>query len=103
PPDAALGRAVFAKTCAQCHTLFGTGGNNGPELTGSNRANLDYLLENILDPSAVIPKEYAVTRLELKDGRVITGIVKSETAQALTVATANESLTIPVNEVESRT
>lgn len=102
PPDVALGRAVFAKTCAQCHTLFGAGGNNGPELTGSNRANLDYLLENILDPSAVIPKEYAVTRLELKDGRVVTGIVKAETPQALTVATANETLTVPVGEVESR-
>ena len=46
---------------SQCHTLFGIGGKVGPDITGSNRANLDYLLENILDPSAVIPKEYAAT------------------------------------------
>jgi mono/diheme cytochrome c family protein len=64
-PDLALGRAVYVKTCAQCHTLFGAGGKVGPELTGSNRANLDYLLENILDPSAVIPKEYAMTLIAL--------------------------------------
>ena len=50
PPDLALGRALFNKTCVQCHILFGSGGKVGPELTGSNRTNLDYLLENILDP-----------------------------------------------------
>src|SRR5262249_19992830 len=43
-----LGRAVFAKTCQQCHTLFGTGGKVGPDITGSQRANLDYVLSNIL-------------------------------------------------------
>src|SRR5262249_2299696 len=32
PPDLSLGRAVFAKTCQQCHTLFGVGGNVGPDL-----------------------------------------------------------------------
>src|SRR5262249_54789651 len=90
PPDLALGRALFVKTCAQCHTLYGTGGKVGPDITGSNRPNLDYLLENIFDPSAVIPKEYAVTVLTLRRGRVITGIVKGETPAALTVATANE-------------
>jgi putative membrane-bound dehydrogenase-like protein len=101
-PDLWLGRALFAKTCAQCHTLFGGGGKVGPELTGSNRANLDYLLENVIDPGAVIPKEYAVTRLELADGRVITGIVREESPNALTVVTANETLTVPRAEIESR-
>jgi putative membrane-bound dehydrogenase-like protein len=100
--DLPLGRAVFAKTCAQCHTLFGTGGKVGPDITGSDRANLDYLLENILDPSAVIPKEYAATVIHLQSGRVITGIVRAETPAALTVATANETLTLPRDEVESR-
>jgi putative membrane-bound dehydrogenase-like protein len=101
PPDLSLGRALYVKTCGQCHVLFGVGGKVGPELTGSNRANLDYLLENVLDPSAVIPKEYAVTRLELKDGRVVTGIIRSDTPAAFTVVTATETLTIPRNDVES--
>jgi hypothetical protein len=43
-PDLSLGRAMFVKTCQQCHVMFGVGGKVGPELTGSNRANLDYLL-----------------------------------------------------------
>jgi putative membrane-bound dehydrogenase-like protein len=103
PPDLSLGRAVFAKTCQQCHTLYGSGGKVGPDITGSNRANLDYLLENILDPSAVIPNDYKATVLTLQNGRVITGIVRAETPAALTVVTANETLTVPVNEVEERT
>ena len=45
--------------------------------------------------SAVIPKEYAATKLDLADGRVVTGIVKEETKATLTVATANETLTHP--------
>jgi putative membrane-bound dehydrogenase-like protein len=101
PPDLSLGRAIFAKVCQQCHTLFGTGSKVGPELTGSNRANLDYLLENILDPSAVIPKEYAATLIELKSGRFVTGLVRGETPAALTVITANETLTIPRSDIES--
>ena len=101
PVDLALGRAVYAKTCQNCHTLYGVGGRVGPDITGSNRANLDYLLENILDPSAVIPKEYAATIIELKDGRVVTGIVRGETPAALTVVTATETLTIPRDDVDS--
>ena len=100
PPDPSLGRAIFGKTCAQCHTMFGVGGKVGPDLTGSNRANLDYLLENVIDPSAVIPKEYAATVIEMKDGRVLTGIVRAETSVALTVVTANDTLTLPRAEIE---
>jgi putative membrane-bound dehydrogenase-like protein len=102
PPDVVLGRALFVKTCQQCHTLFGTGGKVGPDITGSNRANLDYLLENILDPSAVIPKEYAVSVLNMKNGRVITGIVRAETPAAYTVVIATETLTVSRDDVESR-
>jgi len=102
PPDRSLGRAIFATTCQQCHTLFGVGGNVGPDITGSDRANLDYLLENILDPSAVIQKEYTVTVIELKDGRVVTGIVRSETTVALTVVTANNTLTVPRADIDAR-
>lgn len=103
PPDLGQGRAIFNKTCAQCHTLFGVGGKVGPDLTGSNRANLDYLLENIIDPSAVIPKEYTATVIELKNGRTLTGIIRVETKIALTVVTVNEVLTLPRSEIESLT
>jgi putative heme-binding domain-containing protein len=102
PSDLALGRAMFAKTCMQCHTLYGVGGKVGPDITGSNRGNLDYLLENILDPSAVIPNDYKATIIRLKNGRTVTGIVRGETPNALTVVTANETLTVPVSEIDER-
>ncbi len=103
PPDLALGRAVFAKTCQQCHTLYGVGGKVGPDITGANRPDLHYLLENILDPSAVIPNEYKATLIDLKSGRVLTGIIRGETPAAYTVVTANETLTVPRNEVDKLT
>lgn len=102
PADLSLGRAVFNKTCAQCHTLFGSGGKVGPDITGANRGSLDYLLENILDPSAVIPKEYAMTVLTLGSGRIVSGIIREETAKTLTVLTQNETLVVPVADVEER-
>lgn len=100
--DVHLGRAIFAKTCQQCHTLFGEGGKVGPDITGANRRDLNYLLSNILDPSAVMAKEYQPSVFVLDSGRVITGIVKEETATLLTVQTANEVLQIPVAEIEAR-
>src|SRR5262245_13613047 len=102
PGDVNLGRAVFAKTCMQCHTLYGAGGKVGPEITGANRDNIDYLLENILDPSAVIPKEYAATRIVTTDERNIIGIVKSEVNGVLTVVTERETLTIAAADIASR-
>jgi putative membrane-bound dehydrogenase-like protein len=102
PRDREHGRAVFAKTCQQCHTLFGTGGKVGPDLTGSNRANTEYLLSNIVDPSSVMAKEYRPTVFALADGRVITGIIKDETGNIYTVQTANEVVTFPKDDVEQR-
>ncbi len=53
-PDLPRGREVFERTCRQCHTLFGAGGALGPDLTGANRAEREYLLSNVLDPSGVV-------------------------------------------------
>ncbi len=101
PGDASRGRAVFAKNCQQCHTLFGTGGRVGPDLTGSNRGDLDYILENMVDPNAVIPNDYLGWNIDTKDDRSITGVLKEQTEHAVTVVTANETLTIPRNEINT--
>ncbi len=101
PGDAPRGRVVFNKVCAQCHTLFDSGGHVGPDITGANRSDLSYLLQNILFPNAVIPNEYRATTVETKDDRVITGIVKEQNATSLSIQTANELVTIPRAEVKS--
>jgi putative heme-binding domain-containing protein len=79
--------------------LFGVGGTVGPDITGANRGDLDYILQNIIDPNAVIPNEYRTTIIETQDGRSLTGIVKKRDATSLTVATANEILTLPGTEI----
>ncbi|MDX1928218.1 MAG: family 16 glycoside hydrolase [Pirellulaceae bacterium] len=102
-PDESFGRAVYAKTCQRCHTLYGIGQKIGPDLTGSNRANLDYLLENLLDPSAVMANEYRQSILLTDSGQVITGIVRSETDKAVTIQTAEATVVVPKDEIERRT
>ncbi len=101
PGDAARGRAVFAKICQQCHTLFDTGGKVGPDLTGSNRGDLDYILQNIIDPNAVIPNDYKAWNLETTDERSISGILKQQDDQAVTLVTANETIVVPRKEIQS--
>ncbi len=99
--DARRGRATFAKACQQCHTLFGEGGKVGPDITGSNRADLDYILHNILDPNAEIPNDYRTTTIDTTDDRVITGIVTRQDSASVTVVTANETLTLAKADVQS--
>jgi putative membrane-bound dehydrogenase-like protein len=96
------GRAVFNRTCAACHTLFDAGGKVGPNLTGSQRANLDYVLENVVDPSAVVAREYQMVIVDAKDGRTINGIVVAENDKSLTIRTINEDITLPLSEITHR-
>jgi len=100
--DLGRGRAIFAKTCASCHKLFDEGGRVGPELTGSQRANLDYVLDNVLDPSAIVPREYRANVLRLADGRVVQGVIAEETPQIVVVQTPNETVRVPTGDIESR-
>lgn len=100
--DPHLGRAIFSKTCQQCHTLYGVGGKVGPDITGANRKDHNYLLSNILDPSSVMAKEYQPAVVVTDSGRVITGIIKEETSKIVSIQTTNEIVQIPVNEIEAR-
>jgi putative heme-binding domain-containing protein len=101
--DVRRGRAVFSRTCQQCHTLFGEGGKVAPDITGSNRSDLDYILQNVIDPNAIIPNDYRTSNIETKDERSITGIVTKQDDNAITVVTANETLVLPRNELKSVT
>ncbi|MFN0127205.1 MAG: PVC-type heme-binding CxxCH protein [Verrucomicrobiales bacterium] len=85
--DRSAGRVLYATSCGQCHILFGEGGKIGPDLTGSNRANLDYILENVTNPNALIGADYELHIFSLKDGRGVAGMVRKETDTAFTVQT----------------
>jgi putative heme-binding domain-containing protein len=102
PGDASKGRVVYNQVCAQCHHLFDSGGAVGPDITGANRSDLDYLLQNILFPNAVIPNEYRQTLVEMKDGRLISGIVKGQEGGTLLIQTANEVVRVAMADIATR-
>lgn len=99
--DLSNGRLVFSKTCQSCHKLYGEGGAIGPDLTGSQRGNLDYLLSNIIDPSAEVAKEYRMSVVATKNERIITGIIVERTAARLVVQTATEKVTIAADDIDA--
>jgi putative heme-binding domain-containing protein len=108
PPDAALGRAVFVRECQECHTLFGVGNKVGPDLTDrgltpdgrQKRTDLDFLVTNIVDPSAEIAKGYEPSIVETTAGLVIHGIVKEENADAVTLQISSKIIVLPRAEIE---
>jgi putative membrane-bound dehydrogenase-like protein len=102
--DVKRGKQVFSTTCAPCHKLYGEGGVLGPELTGSNRANLDYLLGNILDPSGEIQDDYKMVVVTTRDGRTYVGNVIRETERQLTLRVVGQLEGVPLNksDIQSR-
>ncbi len=92
--DARKGRQVFAATCSVCHRLFGEGASIGPDLTGAGRDSIDYLIENIVDPSAIVAADYRLAVVSLKDGRVLTGLLSARTERTVTVQTMTERMTL---------
>ncbi len=85
--DLQHGRAVFGKSCGQCHTLRGEGGTAGPSLTGRDLRDLDYLLPHVLDPDGEIEENYRYYKFELKDERVVLGVIAEESREAFTLET----------------
>jgi putative heme-binding domain-containing protein len=83
--DLKSGRVLFTSLCATCHTLYGEGGKIGPDLTGSQRHDLDYLLENIIDPSAVVTADFKMSLVHLKDGSTASGIITAKSDKSVSI------------------
>jgi len=96
------GRTTFAKICGNCHTLFGQGSKIGPDLTGSNRDSVDYLLDNIIDPSRIVPRGMRQVLYLMDDGRIVSGVPVREDTNTVTVQTATDILTLDATAVEQR-
>ena len=98
--DLSRGRAVYERVCGTCHKLHGGGGEIGPDLTGSGRDNLDYLLENIVDPGATVSADFRMVVAAMRDGRVLNGLVRAETPRTITLQTQSEALILERSEIE---
>ena len=98
--SATAGRLVFARTCAKCHTLFGEGGTIAPDLTGSGRRKSDYVLRNLIDPSAEIDAAYRLTTVLTADGRLFNGFMMHQDDKWLIVRTQDARIRLNLNDVD---
>lgn len=99
----AEGRAIYNVACASCHRLYGVGGEVGPDLTGAGRDNLDYLLDNIVDPSAVVSADFRMSVVAMKDERVLNGLLKVAGPKTIALQTMTEALTLDRADVKEIT
>ena len=74
----------------------------GPDLTGSNRANLDYILTEIINPSEVMQESYQLVTVTTRDGRTLSGNVAAEDDRQLTLRLVGQDTTIAKSEIVSR-
>jgi putative heme-binding domain-containing protein len=102
----ARGRKVFfgdQAGCAKCHTVHGQGGGIGPDL--SNLVHRDYhsVLRDVADPSFAINPDHITYRVDLADGRSLTGSVRTQADKLLLGEAAGKVTTIDRADVESMT
>jgi putative heme-binding domain-containing protein len=74
--------------------LYGQGRRLGPDLTGSNRKNIDYLLENIVDPSSSVGAGFRAVVILLDNGRILNGVISEQNDRTLTLQSAQETITL---------
>ncbi len=97
------GKALFTRSCGVCHKLNGEGGILGPDITGSNRTNINYLLSNLIEPSAEIQDDYRMVVITSQDGRTYSGNVIAENDRQLTLRViGQDQLVLNKSDIQSR-
>ncbi|GAB2558520.1 PVC-type heme-binding CxxCH protein [Spirosoma areae] len=97
------GKILFARTCGPCHKLYGQGGIIGPDLTGSNRTSVDYLLSNVLNPSGEIQDDYKMVVVTTRDGRTYTGNIAGENERQVRLRVVGQDVVvINKSDIQSR-
>jgi putative heme-binding domain-containing protein len=100
--DLKRGSSVYDQQCSGCHQLYGRGGQLGPDLTGSGRSNLDYLLENIVDPNSAVSTDYRMNILSLKYGRVLSGMIAGQDRNSLTLRMPGSETVVSKEDIKKR-
>jgi putative heme-binding domain-containing protein len=105
--DAARGEAVYRRkdmVCMKCHAVGGCGGQVGPDLSSiGGSAQVDYLIESILEPNKAVKENYHAMLVTTKQGRQLTGIKVAETKTELILRTAEDrEITVPVKDIDEK-
>ena len=106
--DAKAGEKIFKTrtelSCVRCHKVGSSGGEVGPKLTAiAKTKDRRYLLEAIVNPDAKIAENFETIIVLTDDSQVISGILKKETAETITLMTADgKSVDVAVDSIEQR-
>ncbi len=102
--DAEKGKIQFMARCAICHKLFGEGGQIGPELTGYDRSNADFWLDNLFMPSMEIREGFGAYIVKTKGGQILTGLMDAQDAKGIVIKDmANNKTALKQTDIESMT
>jgi putative membrane-bound dehydrogenase-like protein len=102
PGDMAKGKEYFTKVCATCHTLHGEGNKVGPDLTTADRKNRQFMVTNIVDPSAVIRPEFVSQVIAVRDGRQLSGLIVETNGDTFTLVNdKNERTLLTKQQIEA--
>mgnify|MGYP001337081035 CR=1 FL=1 len=83
--------------------MYGEGGKIGPDLTGSNRTNIEYLLNNIVDPNSDLQDDYRMVLVTTRDGRTYAGNIISESDRTLTLRiVGQDQVIISKSDIQSK-
>jgi putative heme-binding domain-containing protein len=86
------GKQLFMNQCGKCHTLFAAGGKVGPDLTTFKRDDLQTMLLSIVNPNAEIREGFNTYRIEIEDGRLVSGTLAEQDSQTVTLRTPEGTL-----------
>jgi putative heme-binding domain-containing protein len=95
------GKQLYNQSCGKCHTLFGQGGQIGPDLTTYKRDDLRGMLLNVLHPSAEIREGFANFIARTTDGRTLTGLIADQDTSVVVIRGADgQNISLPRDEIE---
>jgi len=105
--DPAGGEAIFRRhdlNCLKCHAIGGAGGKVGPDLISLGAsAQVDYLLDSLLNPNAKVKENYNSLVVVTDAGKVISGIKVRESKTELVLRdTEDNEVVVPLASIEEQ-
>ena len=95
------GKILYRQLCGTCHRLFDEGGSLGPDLTGNDRNNINYLVINIVDPNIDIREGYVNYKVVKDDGGILIGTITDRSSEMVTLKSfGGEETIIPTDQIQ---